>query len=120
MKNILVVDDDQDILLSIKQIFEHEGFDVETVTSGEECIEHLEKGFKGIVLIDIMMPSMDGWDTIREIVDRGFTQDIEILVITANGTANREKMIGLEPYVQDYIVKPFDMKSLVENIKNLI
>ena len=118
-RDILVVDDDSDILNSLKNIFEHEGHEVITVENGVECLRMIEKGFKGIVLLDIMMPKMDGWDTIREIVDRGLIHNVEIFIITAIGTARHEKMKGLEAYIHDYIAKPFNVPKLVKTIENL-
>ena len=120
-KDILVVDDDPGVIYTIKRGLEilDKKYNVLAVESGVECLELLEKGFKGILLIDIMMPNMDGWDTIREIVNRGLKKNVEILVITAVGTPNHEKMKGLEPYVYDYIAKPFDVNTIVESVKRL-
>ena len=119
-KKLMVVDDDPDILISIRTIFEREGYEVLTVDSGMDCIHELERGFSGIVLMDIMMPFMDGWKTIKEIVKRGFTKNISISIITAKGTPDHEKMRGLETYIKDYIAKPFDVKELVSNINQII
>ena len=80
-KQIMVVDDDPDVLITIRQIFENEGYEVFTVDSGLDCIKELERGFRGIILMDIMMPFMDGLDTIIEIMKMG---------------------------VFDYIIKPLD------------
>jgi len=118
-RDILVVDDDTDILHSVKDIFEHQGHEVFTVNNGFDCIQKLENGFNGIVLLDITMPGMDGWDTIKEIVKRGLEKNVEILIITAIGTSNHEKMYGAESYVHDYIVKPFNVNDLVESVENL-
>ena len=82
-KRIMVVDDDPDILITIRKIFEREGYEVFTVDSGMDCIKELERGFKGIVLIDIMMPFMDGWDTIEEITKRGYAKNAKALVVSA-------------------------------------
>ncbi len=79
-KDILVVDDDTDILHSVRDIFEHQGHEVFTANNGFECIHELENGFNGIILLDIMMPGMNGWDTIREIVRRGLDKNVEILM----------------------------------------
>jgi len=68
-RKIMIVDDDPDVLVSMRDIFEHEGYEVFIVDDGKDCIEELERGFKGIVLIDLMMPFMDGWDTVREIIN---------------------------------------------------
>ena len=118
-KQMIVVDDDTDILDSIKMLFEHEGYEVITVQSGRDCIDRLERGFKGVVLLDLMMPGMDGWDTVREIVNRGLERNVNILVITAIGTPDHDKMRGLEPYVQDYIVKPFNPTDLVRRVETV-
>ena len=119
-KNIIVVDDDVDILESIRTLFEHEGYDVYTVKNGMDCIKKLQKGFEGIVLLDIMMQGMDGWDTLRAIVDQGLQENIEVFVITAIGTGDYEKIKGLEPFIHDYIAKPFDPDKLIESINQII
>jgi len=119
-KRIMVVDDDPDILISIRRIFEEEGYEVFTVDSGEDCIKELERGFKGVVLMDIMMPFMDGWDTIEEIKRKGLEENIIINIFTAKGTQEREKMNGLESYIHDYIAKPYDVKQLISNIGQMI
>jgi DNA-binding response OmpR family regulator len=118
-KNILIVDDDADVRISVKKILEHEGHEVYCVENGVACIHLIEKGFTGILLIDLMMPLMDGWTTIKEIVKRGLEKNVNIIIITAIGTARHQKMKGLEPYVYDYIAKPFDIGELIENIKKI-
>jgi len=118
-KDILAVDDDTDILHSVKDIFEHQGHEVFTVSNGFECIQELENGFNGIILLDIMMPGMDGWDTIKEIVRKGLDKNVEILIITAIGTSDHDKMYGVESYIHDYIIKPFNVKDLVESVEKI-
>jgi len=119
-KKLMIVDDDPDILIAIRRIFEREGFEVLTVDSGKDCLYELEKGFKGVILMDIMMPFMDGWDTIKEIVEKGFAPKVTISIVTAIGTPKHEKINGLENYIHDYIAKPFDVKQLISNVKNSI
>lgn len=119
-KKLMVVDDDPDILITIRSIFEKEGYEVFTVDSGKDCLKELERGFKGVILIDIMMPFMDGWDTIREIVDSGLSKNVTISIVTAKGTYNHEKMKGLEACIHDYIVKPFNIQELISNVKNIV
>jgi DNA-binding response OmpR family regulator len=119
-KKIMIVDDDPDILISIRKIFEREGYEVFTVDSGMDCIKELERGFSGIVLMDIMMPFMDGWDTIEEIKNKGLTKNVVISILTAKGTADHEKLKGLQPYIYDYITKPFDVRQLVTNVNNIV
>jgi DNA-binding response OmpR family regulator len=119
-KKLMVVDDDPDILITIRNIFEREGYEVLTVDSGSDCIKELEHGFKGVILMDIMMPFMDGWDTIKEIVEKGFITGVTISIVTAKGTPDHEKMKGLESYVRDYITKPFNVQELVSNVNGMI
>jgi len=119
-KKIMVVDDDPDILICMRTIFEKEGFEVLTVDSGKDCIKELERGFKGVVILDIMMPFMDGWDTIAEIKKRNLLDGIIISILTARGTPDHEKMKGLETYIYDYMTKPFDPKELLKNVKNML
>ena len=119
-KKLMVVDDDPDILITIRSIFEKEGFEVFTVDSGIDCVKEIERGFKGIVLMDIMMPFMDGWDTIKEIINKGLSKNVTISIVTAKGTPDHQKMRGLESFVYDYIAKPFDVKALVSNVNQMI
>ena len=118
-KRIMVVDDDSDTLIAIRKIFENEGYEVFTVDSGMDCLKELERGFRGVILMDIMMPFMDGWDTITEIMKRGYTKDVVISILTARGTPDHEKMRGLESYIHDYITKPFDVRKLILDVRQM-
>ncbi len=119
-KKLMIVDDDPDILITIRNIFEKEGYEVFTVDSGKDCISELEKGFNGIILMDIMMPFMDGWDTIEEIVKKGYAENVKISIVTAKGSKDPDKIRGLEPYIQDYITKPFNVMDLISNVREMI
>ena len=118
-KKIMIVDDDSDILITLRTIFEKQEFEVLTVDSGSDCIKELERGFKGIVLLDLMMPFMDGWETINEIIKRGLNKDILLSIITAKGSSSSEKIKGIESYIYDYIPKPFDLEKLTSEINNM-
>jgi len=117
---LMIVDDDPDILITVRYIFEDRELEVYTVDNGRDCVQELEQGFTGVILMDIMMPFMDGWDTIREIVKRGLTQDVIILIISVKGIPNDAKGRGLESYVQGYIPKPFDTKDLVSTVTKFL
>ena len=114
----MIVDDEQDILFSLRTLFERQGFEIITVDSGVKCINELKKGFSGVVLMDIMMPKMDGWDTIKQIVNRGLTKNIEIEIITGKGTRNHKKMIRFGSYIHDYLSKPLDPEKLISSVNN--
>jgi DNA-binding response OmpR family regulator len=119
-KKVMIVDDEQDILFSLRTLFERQGYEVITLDSGDKCVIELEKGFSGVVLLDIMMPKMDGWDTIKKIVNRGLTRNIEIEIITGKGTRNHEKMIEFGSYIHDYLSKPLDAEKLISSVNNCL
>jgi DNA-binding response OmpR family regulator len=117
-KNIMVVDDDPDILLSLQELFEREGFEVTTVDNGRSCLLELEKGFQGIIILDIMMPVMDGVETIKKMTIDGFTDENTIIVLTAKRIQG-EEFNDIYPYIADYITKPFDIVTLLQTVKKI-
>ena len=117
-KKIMIVDDEPDILSSLKTIFERHDYDVITVDSGFACLNELERGFSGVILLDIMMPGIDGWDTLREIVKRGFINRVAVEIITGKGTKDHNKIIDLQIHIQDYLTKPIDIKRLISSVNN--
>jgi len=116
-KKIMIVDDEQDVLFSLKTIFERQNFDVITVTNGKECLREIEKGFKGVILMDLMMPEMDGWTTINEIVKRGYDKNVAISIITGKGTKDYQKMSLLGSYIFDYLAKPLNIEQLIASVE---
>jgi len=116
-KRVMIVDDEADVLSSLKTVFERHNYDVITVTNGVECLKEIEKGFKGIVLMDLMMPEMDGWETIQEIVNRGLSNNVAIAIITGKGTRDFQKMSLLGSYIFDYLAKPLDITQLISSVE---
>ena len=116
-KRVMIVDDEPDILSSLKTILESQKYDVITVESGFECLKEIEKGFRGIVLMDLMMPEMDGWDTIQEILDRGLMKNVVIEIITGKGTKNYQKRSVLGSYIYDYLTKPLNLEELISSVE---
>lgn len=113
----MIVDDEPDILFSLRTIFEKQSYDVITVSNGIECLKEIEKGFKGIILMDLMMPVMDGWETINEIVKRGYMEDVAIAIITGKGAKDFQNMSRLGSYVFDYLAKPLDIGKLIASVE---
>ena len=112
-RKVMVVDDDPSILVAIREVLELAGFDVTTVDSGIACLEELKKGFKGVILMDAMMPGMDGWDTIREMVDNKLLEGNIIAMLTAKDVPDK-KLDEIKEYVIDYLTKPFEPNELVD------
>jgi DNA-binding response OmpR family regulator len=117
-KNIMIVDDDPDIVLSLQELFEREGFQVTTAENGRNCLVELEKGFQGIIILDLMMPIMDGIETIKKMTIDGFTDENTIIVLTAKRIQG-EEFNEIYPYIADYITKPFDISTLLNTVKKI-
>lgn len=120
MKNtVLVVDDDEAIRNTVKRILEHAGLKVTTVDSGQACLDTLESGYEGLILMDVMMPGMDGWATIQALVDRGYVEGNIICMLT--GKENPDPLMdNLKEYILDYIRKPFQNDTLVALVKEYL
>jgi len=116
---VLVVDDEHFVRYSVRRILEEAGFMVQTASSGTECIEVLQKGFKGLVLMDIVMPGMDGWDTIQAMVNEKLCEGNIICMLTGREVPDA-KMDALKEYVLDYITKPFDTVQLVSLVRDYL
>ena len=118
-RQVMVVDDDPYIRIAVKELLEPEGLEVLEADGGDECLEHMEEGFQGVVLMDVMMPEMDGWDTIRALVDHGYQEGNTILMLTARETPD-ERMQGLQGYITDYLTKPIEPDELVAIIQQYV
>ena len=116
-KKILIVDDEEDILLALKTFYKENNIEVITANSGRECLKILEQGFKGIVMIDIMMPKMNGWTTLEEIVRRNLIDNVKVKMITGKGSKDHTKIMELAPYIDDYIGKPFSNETLLAAVE---
>ena len=118
-KKVLVVDDDLAIRMSVELVFEEAGYEVILAESGKHCLEILKNGYKGVILMDIMMPKMDGWDTIKAIVDENLLEGNIIAMLTARDAPD-VKMNPLKEYVIDYINKPFEPEELIATVDEYV
>lgn len=121
-KKIMIVDDDPYVRVVVREIFEPEGFEVVSADSGPHCLEILSgSDFRGVILMDIMMPEMDGWDTIREIIRRGYAKGSVIAMLTAvEEPGELEDWRNITEYVIDYITKPFESDEILKNVSDLM
>ena len=95
---------------------ELEDIEVFEADSGLSCLDALEQGFKGVILMDIMMPQMDGWDTLRQIIERGYGDKSIVLVLTALDAFDHN-IEDLQTHVVDYMTKPFEPDELVDAVQ---
>lgn len=115
-QTILVVDDEEHILELLRFNFETEGFNVLTATTGEEGIGLCSKNPPDIIILDIMLPGMDGLEVCRILKARDDTRFIPIIMLTAKGT-ELDKVIGLELGADDYVTKPFGIRELIARVR---
>ena len=113
---ILVVDDDPNIAQLINVYLTREGYEVETCDRGDKAVERFKTNPPNLMLLDLMLPGMDGMMVCREIRK---TSNIPIIMLTAKDDTF-DKVLGLELGADDYMVKPFEMKELLARIKAVL
>lgn len=115
-KKVLVVDDDINICELLRLYLEKEEFEVKVANDGKVAVDMAKNEEFDIILLDIMLPSLDGWQVCREIRKES---DVPIIMITAKGETF-DKILGLEIGADDYVPKPFDAKEVVARIKAVL
>lgn len=117
MKNkILIVDDDENICELLRLYLEKDGFETVVANDGESAVTAALKHLPDLILLDIMLPKLDGWQVCREIRK---TLETPIIMITAKGEVF-DKILGLELGADDYVTKPFDTKEVVARVKAVL
>ncbi len=120
MSKIMIVDDEPDLLEVVKLILESDGYQVVTANGGQEALDKMEKEMPDLVLLDIIMPKMDGWEVFSRIKGNPKTHEIPVIMLTAKDQ-RIDKLIGLHVVrVDDYITKPFGRSELLERIKRVL
>jgi len=113
---VLIVDDDSNICQLVKLYLDKEGYESRTVYNGKQALEVFREFTPNLVVLDIMLPGMDGWQVLREI--RKFSS-IPIIMLSARDETF-DKVLGLELGADDYVVKPFEPKELIARIKAVL
>lgn len=116
MGKILVVDDDKNICELLRLYLEKEGFAPVIANDGEEAVAKFESENPDLIILDIMMPKLDGWQVCREIRKKS---EVPIIMLTAK-SETFDKVLGLELGADDYVVKPFEAKEIVARIKAVL
>ena len=116
MTKILVVDDDSNICELLRLYLEKEGFHAVLAHNGESAVNAFREHNPDLILLDIMLPVMDGWQVCREIRK---SSQVPIIMLTAKGEVF-DKVLGLELGADDYVTKPFDAKEIVARIKAVL
>jgi DNA-binding response OmpR family regulator len=118
-KRVLVVDDEPNIVMSLRFLMEREGFEVEVAPTGEAALKALDRGPADLVLLDIMMPALDGFEVCQRIRSNPAWTNTRIIMLTAKGReVERDK--GLALGADDYVTKPFSTRELVARVKQML
>jgi DNA-binding response OmpR family regulator len=113
---VLVVDDERNIVQLAKLYLRNEGYQVETAVNGREALEKVKQTSPSLVLLDLMMPEMDGWEVCKQLRRDG---DVPIIFLTARDD-DVDKVVGLELGADDYVTKPFNPRELVARVKAVL
>jgi len=119
MKKILIVDDEPNIIMSLDYALQKNGFEVFVARDGQEALDILTKKIPDLVLLDVMMPNVDGYETLQQIKLNNKLSEVKFVFLSAkNKTTDIEK--GLELGAVAYITKPFSLKKLISEINQLL
>lgn len=116
MARLLIADDDQELCVLLTEYLSSEGFDVECVHDGERAVERVLAENYDLMVLDLMMPKMNGFDALREVRK---TQGIPVLMLTARGD-DVDRIVGLEMGADDYLPKPCNPRELVARIRAIL
>jgi len=117
-KKILVVDDEDDILHFLELVLREKGYDVATASGGHEALTKAQLEQPNLILLDIMMPQMDGWEVLKLLRVDEETADIPVAMLSAR-TEAKDRVQGLQEGAIDYICKPFSLQDLLVKIETI-
>jgi two-component system, OmpR family, response regulator VicR len=118
MKTIMVVDNEPETVTLVKTILENKGFKVTTALSGKDCLINIKKGKPDLILLDVMMPDMSGWDVYQKIRKTDSKTKIAFLSVIEVSPERRKTLI--KSGVSDYITKPFMPDDLVKKVSLIV
>ncbi len=116
---ILVADDEEDVLMLCRVNLEFEGFEVTAAANGEEAVSQAREHRPDLVLLDVMMPVKDGWETLNELKADPDLKDIPIVMLTAK-VQEEDQFRALAAGAADYVTKPFHPTSLVRTVRTVL
>ncbi len=118
-KTVLIVDDEPDILRLLEYNLQKEGFRIVSATTGAEALKRVRKGDIDLVVLDLMLPEVDGYEVIRRMKAREETNNIPVIMLTAK-SEEVDRVLGLELGADDYVTKPFSVRELMARIKAVL
>jgi DNA-binding response OmpR family regulator len=115
-KRILIVEDEPELRRAIQLILDLDGYDTLTARGGAEGLQMLDQQPVDLLILDLMMPGVDGWEVLRQLKGQGKIEIIPVILLTAKDQPI-DKMLGLKVFgVKDYVTKPFERKDFLERV----
>lgn len=118
LHRVLVVEDEPDMLTLIQLTLERAGFAVETEMSGDAALERIREGLPDVLVLDALLPGIDGYELCRILHNDPRTVSVPVLMLTARGEV-QDRLRGLEAGAKDYVIKPFNQRELAQRVKML-
>lgn len=120
MAKIMIVDDERATADAVASLLEVKGYEPIKSYSGQECLKRLKEDSVDLILLDIMMPEMDGWQVLDKLKEDDKNRSIPVIIVSVKDQPI-DKHLALSIYgVKDYVIKPFDKKDLVEKVNKII
>ncbi len=116
---VLIVDDEMDTLFPLKRSLEVENYIVVEALNGQEALDIVKNEIPDIILLDIMLPGMDGYEVCSRLKNNALTKNIPIIMLTAKDDV-KDRVKGLETGADDYVAKPFNLHELKARIKSVL
>tara|TARA_Y100001935_G_scaffold186301_1_gene154796 strand:- start:507 stop:1196 length:690 start_codon:yes stop_codon:yes gene_type:complete len=116
---IFIVEDEPDLRDTLSFNFENEGFNVSSFPNGEECLKSIQKSKPDLLILDLMLPGINGLDVCREIRSDENNYDVSIIMLTAK-SEEIDRIVGFEIGADDYVTKPFSVRELILRVKVLL
>ena len=118
-KKILIVDDEQQLALAVKIRLQSRGYQVVTAGDGKQALEAVEKEHPDLVILDILMPVMDGYEVYHLLKENPQTKDVPVIIVTAKGE-RKDRQLGLNGAAYNYIAKPFEIERVVAKVREVL
>jgi DNA-binding response OmpR family regulator len=118
-KTILIVDDEAYIVTSLEYVMQSAGYEVAVAYDGEEALRKVAEVVPALVILDLMMPKLDGFEVCEKIRENPLWKDIRIIILTAKGR-DIERKKGMSLGADDYMTKPFSTRDILNRVKELL
>ncbi len=118
-RKILVVDDEESVRHVVTFTLERAGYEVDAAVNGDDCLDKVYSFHPDLVLLDLMMPMVDGWEVLQLLRSNPETENIPVVLLTAKGEIH-DIMFALQQGAADYITKPFGKEELLERVSRVL